>query len=54
MLRVRDDDAAAFEQLVSRYQSRLITVLQHLIGSRHQAEDLAQDVFLRLFRAEAV
>ncbi len=51
MLRVRDDDAAAFEQLVSRYQSRLITVLQHLIGSRHQAEDLAQDVFLRLFRS---
>lgn len=51
MLRVRDDDAAAFEQLVSRYQMRLVSVLQNLVGGRDQAEDLAQDVFLRLFRA---
>lgn len=51
MLRVRDDDAAAFEQLVSRYQARLVSVLHSLIGRRDQAEDLAQDVFLRLFRA---
>ncbi len=51
MLRVRDDDAAAFEQLVSRYQARLVSVLHNLTGRRDQAEDLAQDVFLRLFRA---
>jgi len=51
MLRVRDDDAAAFEQLVLRHQTRLITILEHLVGSRHQAEDLAQDVFLRVYRA---
>ncbi len=51
MLRVRDDDAVAFEQLVDRYQARLITVLHHLTGQRDRAEDLAQEVFLRLFRA---
>jgi RNA polymerase sigma-70 factor (ECF subfamily) len=51
MLKVRDDDAAAFEQLVGRYQSRLVTVLQHLVGNRDLAEDLAQDCFLRLFRS---
>lgn len=51
MLRVRDDDAAAFEELVMRHQSRLITILEHLVSSRHQAEDLAQDVFLRVYRA---
>ena len=51
MLRVRDDDAAAFEQLVSRYQARLVSVLHNLVGGRDAAEDLAQDVFLRLFRA---
>ena len=51
MLKVRDDDAAAFEQLVNRYQARLITVLQHLVSSRDLAEDLAQDCFLRLFRS---
>ncbi|HYW81007.1 MAG TPA: sigma-70 family RNA polymerase sigma factor, partial [Thermoguttaceae bacterium] len=51
MLQVRDDDAAAFEELVLRYQDRLVVVLEHLVGNRDQAEDLAQDVFLRVFRA---
>jgi RNA polymerase sigma-70 factor (ECF subfamily) len=51
MLRVRDDDAAAFEELVRRYQSRLITVLEQLVHRRDAAEDLAQEVFLRVFRA---
>lgn len=51
MLAVRDDDAGAFEELMRRYQERLVTVLEHLIGSRDQAEDLAQDVFLRIYRS---
>jgi RNA polymerase sigma-70 factor, ECF subfamily len=51
MLRVRDDDAAAFEELVLRYQTRLVSILQHLVRGRDQAEDLAQEVFLRVFRA---
>jgi RNA polymerase sigma-70 factor (ECF subfamily) len=51
MLAVREGDSAAFEQLVSRYQGRLLTVLQHWLGSRDQAEDLVQEVFLRVFRA---
>ncbi len=51
MLDVRDDNAAAFEELVARYQGRLTTVLRHLVGNREQAEDLAQEVFLRVYRA---
>jgi RNA polymerase sigma-70 factor (ECF subfamily) len=51
MLEVRDDNAAAFEELVARYQGRLMTVLMHLVGKREQAEDLAQEVFLRVYRA---
>jgi len=51
MLQVRDDSAEAFEQLVVRYQTRLLTVLEHLCGNRTQAEDLAQEVFLRVYRA---
>jgi RNA polymerase sigma-70 factor (ECF subfamily) len=51
MLQVRDGNAAAFEELVLRYQGRLLTVLEHLVGTREQAEDLAQEVFLRVFRA---
>ena len=51
MLRVRDDELGAFEELVERYQHRLIGVLHHLIGSADEAEDLAQEVFLRIYRA---
>lgn len=51
MLQVRDDDAAAFEELVLRYQARLVTVLEHMVGRRISAEDLAQEVFLRVYRA---
>jgi len=51
MLEVRQGSATAFEQLVGRYQDRLVRLLQHMVGHRHQAEDLAQDVFLRVYRA---
>jgi RNA polymerase sigma-70 factor (ECF subfamily) len=51
MLQVREGDAAAFTELVLRYQNRLLTVLEHLVGNREQAEDLAQDVFVRVFKA---
>jgi RNA polymerase sigma-70 factor, ECF subfamily len=51
MLDVREGSATAFEELVLRYQGRLLTVLRHLVGSREQAEDLTQEVFLRVYRA---
>jgi len=51
MLEVRDDSAAAFEELVLRYQDRLVAVLEHVVGSRDLAEDLGQEVFLRVYRA---
>jgi len=50
MLRVRDDDDAAFAELVERFQHRLVAVMHHLVGSMHEAEDLAQEVFLRVYR----
>jgi RNA polymerase sigma-70 factor (ECF subfamily) len=50
MLRVRDDDAAAFTELVELYQHRLVTVMHHLVGNKEEAEDLAQEVFLRVYR----
>ncbi len=51
MLEVREGSAVAFEQLVARYQDRLVTVLDHVVGDRDQAEDLAQEVFLRVYRS---
>ncbi|MGO9112252.1 MAG: RNA polymerase sigma factor [Thermoguttaceae bacterium] len=51
MLEVRDGSAMAFEELVVRYQARLVRVLEHLVGRRELAEDLAQEVFLRVYRS---
>ena len=51
MLQVRGGSGPAFEELVLRYQNRLLTILEHLVGNREQAEDLAQETFLRVFRA---
>jgi RNA polymerase sigma-70 factor, ECF subfamily len=51
MLEVREGSATAFEELVSRYQARLLMILRHLVSDRAQAEDLAQEVFLRVYRA---
>src|ERR1700754_4354347 len=50
MLRVRDDDPAAFAELVERFQHRLVGVMHHLVGNADEAEDLAQEVFLRVYR----
>ena len=50
MLRVRDDDPTAFAELVDLYRQRLVTVMHHLVGNPEEAEDLAQEVFLRVYR----
>jgi RNA polymerase sigma-70 factor (ECF subfamily) len=50
MLRVREDDPSAFKELVDLYQHRLVGVLHHLLNSAEEAEDLAQEVFLRVYR----
>jgi RNA polymerase sigma-70 factor, ECF subfamily len=51
MIRVRDDEPGAFEEMVEAYQHRLVTVLHHLVGNGAEAEDLAQEAFLRVYRA---
>jgi RNA polymerase sigma-70 factor (ECF subfamily) len=51
MQRVREDETGAFEELVERYQQRLVGILQHLVGNPEEAEDLAQEVFLRVYRS---
>src|SRR5207248_10835099 len=41
----------AFEQLVEQYQHRLVGIMHHVVGNAEEAEDLAQEVFLRVYRA---
>ena len=51
MVQVRADLPGAFETLVERYQNRLLRIMFHLVGNREEAEDLCQEVFLRIYRA---
>lgn len=52
MLKVTAGDHSAFEQLVVRYQDRLVGFFFHLVHDRTAAEDLAQEAFLRVFRSK--
>src|SRR5437016_10763899 len=51
--RLRAGDARAFEELVIAYQHRVFGVALRMLGSRAEAEELAQEVFLRVHRAIA-
>ena len=53
MLRVRDDDVVAFAELVELWQDRLVTLFRHQTGDHAIAEDLAQETFMRVYRARA-
>jgi RNA polymerase sigma-70 factor (ECF subfamily) len=51
MIGVRADEPGAFEEIVERFRNRLVAVMHHLVGNAEEAEDLAQEVFLRVYRA---
>lgn len=53
MARVRDGDRGAFEALYARFGSPVMRFLYRLCGDRVLAEDLTQDVFLKVWRAAA-
>ena len=40
----------AFQELVARYQTRLLNFVYRTIGDREKAEDLVQEVFIRVYR----
>jgi RNA polymerase sigma-70 factor (ECF subfamily) len=50
MLLVKCDDAAAFAELVKRYWTQVFAQAFRKLRDREEAEDLAQEVFLRLYR----
>jgi RNA polymerase sigma-70 factor (ECF subfamily) len=51
MRRVRDGDAQAFRELVEMHQSAVIGTCTRMLGNPHEAEDVAQQVFLRVWKA---
>jgi RNA polymerase sigma-70 factor (ECF subfamily) len=50
MMKVRDDaDERAFETLVQRHRKSILNFVYRFMGDRETAEDLSQDVFMRLW-----
>jgi RNA polymerase sigma-70 factor (ECF subfamily) len=48
-LRIRVGDQSAFRELVERHQSRIFRVLCGILNHRADAEDVAQDVFTKVY-----
>jgi RNA polymerase sigma-70 factor (ECF subfamily) len=51
MTRVRDGDTDAFRVLIERHQRAVINTIHRAIGDAWEAEDLAQRVFLQVYRS---
>jgi len=46
----KSGNAAAFEELVKRYDTKLFRIAQHIIHNREDAQDAVQEAFLKVFR----
>jgi RNA polymerase sigma-70 factor, ECF subfamily len=53
MLRVAEGDEAGFNYLASKYHRPMIHFLYRMVGNHAVAEELAQEVFLRVYRARS-
>lgn len=49
--RIRNGDDSGFEVLVKEHTSKIVGLAWRLVGNREEAEDLAQEAFLRLHRS---
>lgn len=49
MARVAEEDDRAFSELVRRYQGRVMNLVSRVLNDRECADDLAQEVFVRVF-----
>ncbi len=51
MLRVRDGDSVSFAALLDKHRSPVVSFLGRMVGNQAIAEELAQEVFLRVYRS---
>ncbi len=47
--RFNNGDISAFEELVLKYQDRIYNLCRHMLGNIHDAEDAAQDTFIKAY-----
>src|SRR5260370_25792710 len=51
MARIREGDMEAFRLLVETHQARVIGTISKMLGSEPESEDLAQQVFIRVWKS---
>jgi RNA polymerase sigma-70 factor (ECF subfamily) len=51
MALIAEGDGYAFEVLVGRHQTSILNLIYRYVGDRTKARDLAQEVFIRVWRA---
>ena len=49
--RARTGDMAAYDELVRRYQERIYATIYHMTSNHEDANDLAQETFIKAFQA---
>lgn len=49
--RCQDGEIEAFEKLISSYQKKVYNIAYRYVGNREEAEDLAQEAFIKVFRS---
>ncbi|GHT04938.1 DNA-directed RNA polymerase sigma-70 factor [Bacteroidia bacterium] len=49
--RIKDGDFRAFTGIVHKYQSKILTVVMKIVENREDAEDITQEVFMKVFKS---
>jgi len=53
MLRVKEGDGASFDALLEKHRSAVVHFLYRMVQNQAVAEELAQEVFLRVYRSRS-
>src|SRR5438105_639083 len=49
--RLQDREESAFEEVIRLYQHKVYNLVFRMIGNREEAEDVAQEVFITVFKS---
>lgn len=49
--RAKNEDAAAYDDLIRRYQERIYATIYHMTSNHEDANDLTQETFIKAYRA---